>query len=153
MFRHPGKCDHPAFQIQRWQSNRAKSVFAYLISKRSAPVSRDILMDLIWPDYDTQSAANNLKTAIHDLRQNLAPLFSDPDYPIILLSPEGYMINPDIELQVDAEIFEKLWNLGKHLEKEGQTEEAIRHFKKAASLYQGDYLANSLYEEWTISRR
>jgi PAS domain S-box-containing protein len=140
-------------QVQRWQSNRAKSVFEYLITKRSAPVSRDILMDVLWPDYPSRAAANNLKTAIHDLRQNLSPLFGNSEFPVILLSHEGYMINPEIELLVDSDSFEMLWNRGKHLEKEGETIEGIRHFEKAEALYQGDYLADSLYEEWTISRR
>jgi PAS domain S-box-containing protein len=140
-------------QVHRWQSNRAKSVFEYLITKRSAPVSRDILMDVLWPDYTSRAAANNLKTAIHDLRQNLSPLFGNSEFPVILLSHEGYMINPEIELAVDSEAFEMHWNRGKHLEKEGETNEGIRHFEKAEALYQGDYLADSLYEEWTISRR
>jgi DNA-binding SARP family transcriptional activator len=140
-------------QIQQWQSNRAKSVFEYLIGKYTAPVSRDILMEALWPDYGSRAAANNLKTAIHDLRQNLSPLFVKTEYPSILFSRDGYFINPEIELWIDAEEFESFWNQGKHLEKEGKTEDAMRKFEKAEALYQGDYLEDSLYGEWTISRR
>ncbi|MBN1191130.1 MAG: PAS domain-containing protein [Dehalococcoidales bacterium] len=140
-------------QIKQWQSNRAKSVFEYLVSKHTAPVSRDILMGALWPDYGSKAAANNLKTAIHDLRQILSPLFDQPEYSGILFSREGYSINPEIELLVDAEEFERLWSQGKHLERDGKLEEAMRKFEKAESLYQGDFLEDSLYEDWTISRR
>jgi PAS domain S-box-containing protein len=140
-------------QIHQWQSNRAKSVFEYLISKHTAPVSRDILMEALWPEYSSRAAANNLKTAIHDLRQNLSPLFNKTEYPGILFSHDGYLINPEIDLLIDAEEFELFWNQGKHLEKEGKQAEAVRKFEKAEALYQGDYLEDSLYEEWTISRR
>ncbi len=147
------KVGSAAKQIQQWQSNRAKSVFEYLVSKYTTPVSRDILMGALWPDYGPKAAANNLKTAIHDLRQILCPLFSKMDYPVILYSNEGYLINSEIELVIDAELFESFWNQGKRLEKEGKTNESMRSFEKAEALYKGDYLEDSLYDEWTISRR
>jgi PAS domain S-box-containing protein len=140
-------------KIQLWQSLRAKAIFEYLITKRRTPVSRDVLMEAIWPDYPEKAAANNLKTSIHDLRQTLAGLFDAANYSFIVYSQGGYLINPDVELMVDAEEFERLWTHGKRLEKNAGISEAIGDFEKAEALYQGDYLEDELYEEWTMPRR
>jgi PAS domain S-box-containing protein len=140
-------------QIQQWQSLRAKSVFEYLVNKRKSPVSKDVLMEALWPDFSVQTAANNLKTSIHDLRQTLSSLFDDPDFSCIQFSQGAYNFNSEIDLKIDAEEFERLWTLGKKLEKEGKIEEAIRELEKSEALYQGDYLEDELYQEWTISRR
>jgi PAS domain S-box-containing protein len=143
----------PSKQIQQWQSQRAKSIFEFLISKRKSPIIKDKLMEALWPDYNARAAANNLKTSIHDLRQTLAPLFEGSDFPCVLFSNDAYFINPEIDLTIDAEDFEKLWTTGKKLEKEGKTGEAISSFEAAEALYQGDYLQDELYDEWIVPRR
>jgi PAS domain S-box-containing protein len=140
-------------QIQQWQSLRAKSVFEFLVSKRKSPVIKDKLMEALWPEYNARAAANNLKTSIHDLRQTLAPLFESPDFPCVLFSNDAYLINPEIDLSIDAEDFEKLWITGKKFEKEGKSGEAIRAFETAEALYQGDYLQDELYDEWIVPKR
>jgi PAS domain S-box-containing protein len=140
-------------QIQQWQSQRAKSVFEYLVTKRKSPVIKDKLMEALWPDYNARAAANNLKTSIHDLRQTLSPLIDSPDFPCVLFSNDAYLINPEIDLAVDAEDFEKLWLAGKKLEKEENSSEAIKAFESAEALYQGDYLQEELYDEWIVPKR
>jgi PAS domain S-box-containing protein len=141
-------------QVQRWQSKRAKAVFEYLIARRGSPVSRDILMETLWPGSDPEAAANNLRLAIHSLRQTLLPLLNQKkDFQSILFSEGGYLINPEIHIVIDVEEFEYLWDQGRGFEKDGKTAEAIQVFKAAEILYHGDYLEDEIYEEWTITQR
>ncbi len=140
--------------IQRWRSNRAKAIFALLIRQPQTSVTRDVLMDNIWPDHDPKSAANNLRLAMYDLRKTLNHFLDlDESFLSILHIHGGYMINLVIEPVIDTQEFERRWEQGKALERTGQTAGAIAKYKEADLLYRGDYLEDELYTEWTISRR
>lgn len=141
-------------RIERWQSAKAKSVFQYLMSRPREPIVKDVLMDIIWPECDPHAASNNLKVAMHGLRQTISRLFPDQEnFPHVLFLQGSYLTNPEIDLWVDVEEFEKHWILGRRLEKEGKVAEAIQEFEIAETLYRGDYLEDEPYEEWTLLRR
>ena len=111
-------------------------------------------METLWPECNPQAASNNLKAAMHSLRQTLSHLFNKREsFPHVLFLQGSYLINPEIELWIDVEEFEQHWVLGRHLEKEERLPEAIREFELAEALYRGDYLEDESYEEWTLLRR
>jgi DNA-binding SARP family transcriptional activator len=111
-------------------------------------------MESLWPDHDSDSAANNLRLAIHSLRQTLNGLAGNPkNFTSILRSQQGYYLNPAIEVIVDSEQFEHLCEEGKELDQAGKTEEAIRRFGDAVELYRGDYLEDEMYLDSTSTRR
>jgi DNA-binding SARP family transcriptional activator len=140
-------------QVKRWQSVKAKSVFQYLMVKPREPVIKDVLMETLWPDCDPQAASNNLKAAIHGLRQTLGHLFDRESFPYVHFIQGSYLINPGVELWIDVEDFERHWVRGRRLEKEGNLAEAIREYEMAEIIYRGDYLEDEPYEEWTLLRR
>ena len=140
--------------VERWQSVKAKSVFQYLMTRPRGPIVKDVLMETLWPNYDPQSASNNLKAAIHGLRQTLSQLFGNKDnFPYVHFSQGSYLMNAQVELWVDVENFEQHWARGRHLEKTGNLTEAVREYELAETLYRGDYLEDEPYEEWTLLRR
>jgi DNA-binding SARP family transcriptional activator len=140
--------------IERWQSAKAKAIFQYLMTRPRLPVPKETLMEILWPDADPESAGNNLKTAIHNLRQLVNSLSDNKDnYPFILFLQGGYTVNREITLWIDVEEFEKHWEDGYRLEKQGRVGEAQREFENAVGLYRGDYLEDLPYEEWTLQRR
>lgn len=141
-------------QVERWQSVKAKSLLAYLITRPREPVAREILMEALWPDCDLQSAGNNLKAAMHGLRQTLNRLFNTSEnYPYVLFMQGSYLINPEIDLWVDVDDFEQHRETGRRLERAGRQDEAIREYELAEALYRGDYLTDEPYEDWTLLRR
>jgi len=141
-------------RVERWQSGKAKSVFQYLLTKPRDPMIRDVLMEALWAECDVQAAANNLKAAVHGLRRTLSPLFHEKEnFAFVLFFQGSYLINPEIELWLDVEEFDKHWMLGRRYEKEEKMSEAIREYELAETLYRGDYLEDEPYEEWTLLRR
>lgn len=141
-------------QVERWQSVKAKAVFQYLMTKPREPIVKDMLMETLWPGSDPQAASNNLKAAVHGLRQTLSRLFDNKEsFPYILSLQGNYQMDPEIELWVDVEQFEQHWMIGRRLERKGELVEAIREFELAEALYRGDYLEEEPYEEWTLLRR
>jgi DNA-binding SARP family transcriptional activator len=141
-------------QLERWQSLKVKSVLEYIMTRPRQPVIKDMLMEALWPDCDPQAANNNLKAAMHGLRQTLNCLFEQSDsFPYVLFLQGSYLMNPDVELWLDVEEFEQHWKLGRSLEKAGKLAEAVKEFELAEALYRGDYLENEPYEDWTLLRR
>ena len=141
-------------RIDHWSSAKAKAVLKYLLTQRGRPVSRDILMEAIWPECKPTLANYRLKAAVRALRQTLAVASgSDDNYPWILFQDGKYCINSTIELWSDVEQFERHWRAGLYLEREGKTEEAIIQHEIAEAFYKGDYLEDDLYEDWTSLRR
>jgi len=140
--------------IERWRSAKAKSVLQYLLIKPHEPTHKDTLIEALWPGGNTQSANNNLKAAIHSLRLNLAELSPAlAGQPIILFSEGSYRLNPDVDISIDVEEFEKHRATGRRLEKERRLSDAMAEFEKAERLYRGDYLEDEPYEEWTLLKR
>jgi len=141
-------------RIERWHSAKSKVVFQYLMSRPRGPVVKDVLMDLIWPECDPQAASNNLKVAMHGLRQTIGGLFHETEnVPHVLFLQGSYLTNPDIQLWIDVEEFESHWTMGRRLEKEGKIAEAMHEYEMADKLYRGDYLEDEPYQEWTLLRR
>jgi DNA-binding SARP family transcriptional activator len=140
--------------IERWQSVKAKSVLLFLLTKPREPILKEALIEALWPDCSTQAANNNLKAAIYGLRQTLGFLLPDINPSNIILFTQGsYIINPEIDLKIDVEEFEKHFNLGRRFEKELNYSSSILEYQKAESLYFGDYLEDEPYQEWTMLRR
>ncbi len=140
--------------ITRWQSSKSRTVLQYLLVRPGEPVPREVLMEALWPECDPQAAGNNLKAAVHGLRQTLAAILDDGDVQAGILFTQGrYQLSRSVELWLDVDEFEQRWATGRRLEKEGRNVEAIREFELAAALYQGDYLQDEPYEEWTLLRR
>lgn len=141
-------------KIERWPSTKAKSIFQYLLIRSHEPTVKDALIEALWPEGSVHAASNSLKAAVHSLRSILNELVSESEnQQFIIFSQGGYRINPEIDLWVDVEEFEKCCVTGRRLEKEHKIAEATQEFERAEILYRGDYLEDEPYEEWTLLRR
>ncbi|MDY6893329.1 MAG: BTAD domain-containing putative transcriptional regulator [Chloroflexota bacterium] len=139
--------------VQYWQSSKAKAVLKYLVARRRRPVSKEALMEALWPDVEPQLANNNLRAAIRALRQTLGGCTGGGDFSWIQFQDGNYLISSEGAVWTDIEQFECHVNRGRQLEKEGCLESALREYELAEVLYRGDYLQDDLYEDWTLLER
>lgn len=137
--------------IEKWVGNKCKSIFKYLVINRERPVHREILMDLFWRDDDPEAARRNLYQAIYMLRQTLQTDGSDFDY--ILCEDSCYSLNPALNLWVDSEVFRRYYQQGQELERQERLPEAMKEYEAADSLYEGEFLAEDVYEDWLLVHR
>jgi DNA-binding SARP family transcriptional activator len=141
-------------RVERWESTKARSLLQYLMIKPRKPVAKEELMEALWPDCDPRVSGNNLKAAMHGLRQTFNNLLDkEQNLPYIVYSQGTYQINPDIFLWLDVEQFEQHWQTGRRLQAEGDMNKAMQEFRLAEELYKGEYLEDDPYEEWTLLRR
>lgn len=137
--------------INNWSGNRCKSIFKHMIMNRHRPVHHEILMDLFWPEESPDAARRNLYQAIYLLRQALQQ--DDSSFQFITCHDGAYSFNAELEIWVDSALFEEQYTRGLKLEKDEQQKAAVHAYEAADDLYSGDFLAEDIYEEWTLVHR
>lgn len=137
--------------VENWPSRKGLSVFKYLVLQHPTPVAKEILMDTIWPDADLEAARRNLHQAIYSIRQTLKN--DQPHRHLIIFENDAYLLNPDIYIWRDYEEFEIHVKKGNRSKQDGDLEMAIQEYSVAESLYQGDFMAEDLYESGAQTHR
>src|SRR5512140_2584588 len=77
--------------INRFESNKVRALFAYLMIEMDRPHRREFLADMFWPETSTQSALANLRYALADLRKVIGDDKAKPPY--LLISRENLQVN------------------------------------------------------------
>lgn len=137
--------------IGNWSSLKGKSIFKYLITHHKAPVSKEILMELFWPDADPENARRSLHQAIYQIRH--AFQLNHTNIRPIVFEDDKYGINPDLRIWLDFAEFESRCNRGRLLEQAGSIDEALEEYSLAEDLYTGDFLEEDPYEDWASRYR
>ena len=137
--------------ITDWDSLKGKSILKYLLANHGKSVSKDVLMDLFWPDADPEAARRNLHQAIYNLRQTLRR--GHTDFMHVQFEDDCYSLNPSLCLWVDSQEFNRHVQAGQRLQAAQRIAEAMAQYGVAESLYQGDFLEEDLYEDWPTAQR
>lgn len=137
--------------LQHWPSRKGRSIFAYLAFNESKPIFREQLIDMFWPKVFPESGRNCLNVAIHHLRQLFQKGGSLPN--VLLLENDSYFLNPELQVTTDVKRFLTHWNRARFMKIDNQPSPAVDELELAASVYQGDFMSEERYEEWTIPER
>ena len=130
--------------------SRSLSLLKYLVLHHKQNAPREVLMDVFWPDAEPETARNTLNVAIHSLRRALRTVIF---LPLIVFENGAYGLEPNLQVWLDVEEFERCVKSGQRLESRNQLTAAVAEYEAAISLYQGDFLEQNPYEEWTILDR
>jgi len=113
------------------------ALISYLTDAR-APVGRDQMASLLWPEADAEAARSRLRRTLHKIRVSFA-------VEVIDAGRTSLAIAPSIEARVDTHAFE--------------TACAAGEINEALQLYPGDFLQGlsiegcAAFEEWAFFRR
>jgi len=116
-----------------WCRRRPADLLKLLSLTPGRTLSREAVIDTLWPDKDAAGGANNLHRALYDLRQVLGGRFVDLDHGTIRLRDDVW---------VDAV----------------EVDEAVRHgdlprLREAVALYRGDLSPEDLDSAWLVPHR
>lgn len=129
----------------RWRTSKAQELFAYLLHNRNRFVSKDILLDLLWPEYNLKKASTHLYTTIYQIRQTLKQ--SQIELSINNISGgEGYTLETGSMVIDVAEWENGILSLGPIKETN------FAEHQKIFDLYSGDYFADYDYL-WALGER
>src|SRR6266568_4486740 len=89
-----------------WGTHRAKTLLKVLLTHYGQPLTRDKIIEAIWPDVSPEAATRALYTAVSDLRRVLEPTLAKPaDSTFILSTDEGYRFSSEEIDLIDTWIF------------------------------------------------
>lgn len=134
--------------IENLPGTRTPRILRYLAAQRGRPVPREILIDVFWPDADTETGRRNLHQSIYQIR--CAARTAGDTSPFIAFEHDSYALDTAAGCWCD---FEDLVAEGRSAEREERLDDAVDACRRADALYSGDYLADSPYEEWAIAER
>ncbi len=120
---------------------KVRALLAFLLLHANEPVSRDRLLEALWPERPPGDAAHSLDIQVSRLRKALAP-----DEPLLTLSG-GYLLQVAAEA-VDAYRFEALLEQGRRANAGGAPKTALEALQAALGLWRGGALGDLAYEEF-----
>ena len=129
-------------------SKRSKKLWLllqYLVVHHNRAVAQSELIDILSHEDEGVNPTSALKTQIHRLRDILSELGCET--PIIVCINGAYSINSEIDLEIDAEEFEKAF---KEASSNEDPDEKLSLILNAVNLYTGDFLAKAAYESWVV---
>jgi DNA-binding SARP family transcriptional activator len=121
-----------------------------LVAAQHSGLTRDEVLDTLWPDSDPGAAVNSLNQTVFQLRRLIDEGYKEGESPqYVLSSTESVQLNPDL-LLTDVERLRELRRaLETPTDARGRTELA----DEAVRLVRGEFLAEVKYEDWAASAR
>lgn len=136
-----------------WGREKARQLFQYFITNWQTLTARERITDDLWPELDGERADRDFKVALSAVNDALQPDRRPRSLAAyIIRQGTSYGLDSESPLVIDAVVFEDRLRKASRMEVEDPTlAKAI--FESALSDYQGDYLPDALYEDWSSARR
>lgn len=119
----------------KWRTQKSKELFAYLWEKKDGAVSKDLIIEELFPDRDLEKASTLLHTTIYQLRKNLRDLGYANG---IIYFDDSYQLN--LPIVSDLEEFKKI--VGSKMYNDENIMELLE-------IYRGDFLEEGYH--WAIN--
>jgi DNA-binding SARP family transcriptional activator/predicted ATPase len=139
-----------------FRTNKAQALLVYLaVEAMARPAGRhrrEALMELLWPGLPLQSAQDNLRQTLYQLRKTIPALPATGSaelVPLLLTDRRTVQLNPAGAYALDMAIFTRLLD----------HEPTPTASEQAAALYRGDFLADfylvdsDAFEVWAANQR
>ncbi len=128
---------------KEWQREKARQLFQLVVNSRGQWLTREQIVDLLWPDLPAENAFRDFKVALNALHRALEPRRPPitPPY-FIVRQGNAYGINPQAQLVTDADEFIDL-----------SASEDVERLQSALSIYEDDYLPECRYHDWASIER
>jgi DNA-binding SARP family transcriptional activator len=137
-----------------WGREKAIHLFQFFITtRRRAPyLHKEQIIDRLWPQLSPEEGDRDFKVALHAVNKTLEPDRPPRTEPRFIQRHElTYGLNL-AEVWIDADAFETLLTAGNHALPD-HPEAAITFYRQAMALYQGDFLPERRYEDWSSAER
>jgi DNA-binding SARP family transcriptional activator len=139
---HRGGWRGPQVPIDR---KRMRTLLGLLVAYSGSTLTRDMALDIMWPEADPGAAVNNLNQTVFQLRRAIDPTYRDGESPLYVISTvESVQLNPDL-VRTDLEEFRRLSGGAREPE---TANERIRIASALVDLIRGEFLADLKYEDW-----
>jgi DNA-binding SARP family transcriptional activator len=120
---------------------RTEALLSCLALRNENGMRRDALLDAVWPESDLVRAKQSLTTLLGGLRRRLGSALAGASP--VLYAEGGYALNSAAGVAVDVALFDALALEGERSMRVSDVAGAMRYWRQAIGLYQGDVCVGS----------
>lgn len=131
-----------ALNISDWRSQSARDLFFFFVNKHEAMTKEQIGQELLNDIDDERVLKTRFKQDIYRLRKAIGRN-------MIMFEEETYRFNRDMDYEYDVEAFESYLQRAR---RDDDAIERIGYYRKALSLYEGEYLSD-VDDDWVLIER
>lgn len=131
-----------------FNSPKSSRVITYIILNPKTAHPPLEIYHALWPDecVEPEVAGRNIRGYVYRFRQAFSLIC---DYPLIESTPNGYRLNPNLNIITDVQQFDRLIDASR---RSSSAVQKINLMKKAAKLYRGPIFRGAQDEHWIISQ-
>ena len=138
---------------KEWGRDTTVQLFQFLVTCRHRHgLHKEQIIDQIWGDIDSKAGQQNFKVAHHGVNKVLEPdRKSRTESKYLLRQGATYQLKLE-DIWIDVEALDQFVAIGNQAMLD-KPELARKAFREAIALYQGGYLPNRMYEDWSSGER
>jgi two-component SAPR family response regulator len=138
--------------VEAWGRQKAIHLFQFFVTRRGQPLHKEQIIDRLWPELDFDTGDRDFKVALNAVYKAIEPE-REARAPSRFILRHGLTYQLDLEeAWVDAGAFEAHVEAGNRLSA-GDLAAALERYRRAVDLYEGDYLPERRYEDWSSAER
>ncbi len=138
-------------EVGDWGSRKARDLLKLLVARRGAPVVRDEVTEMLWPD-ETDRSARRLSVLLSTIRSVLDPAKRWPPDHFVAADHDALWLVRE-HVVVDVELFLSEAAEGRRLLTAGNRGKGAEVLSQAAARYLGDFCADDPYADWAAGPR
>lgn len=123
-------------QLFPWKTLKAQELFSYLLLYRDKVINKQVLIDLLWPQYNLEKATTQLHTAIYQIRKVLKEVGMHIEIKYV----EGGYSMVIGEVEIDVQVWELAVKQAPAL-----TPHTVEQHAEIMNMYKGHFLEQSSY--------
>jgi DNA-binding SARP family transcriptional activator len=146
--------DGAPLPLERFERAKALVLLKFLAAHRGRLMSRETLMEFLWPEADPRRARENLRVVLHTLRRGLEPEQERSEVSSFIVGRgEMLCLDSSPRIWVDTEEFTQRAYRAARLASQDRTEDALGECQQATELYRGEYMEDEPYSDWCLFER
>ncbi len=136
-----------------WGRDKTVQLFEFLVTNRHRKgLHKEQILDRLWEDMDGKAGEQHFKVALHGIHKVLEPDRENRSEPrFVTRVGLAYQLN-SADLWIDADALEAFIAIG-HQALGNDDPLATDAYREAIALYQGIYLPDRIFEDWTSDER
>lgn len=132
---------------QDFKAPKCCRVIVYLLLNRRSTHPPQEIATALWPNdtSDVDALCSNIRGLIYRIRQEFSKISS---HPLIESTPNGYRLNPALNIVTDLQQFDRLWE---SVQNATATIRKVDLLKQTAGLYRGPVFESTSDEHWIVN--
>ncbi|MEE8448605.1 MAG: BTAD domain-containing putative transcriptional regulator [Thermodesulfobacteriota bacterium] len=132
---------------------KAWNLLKILLAYEGRPLSKETLIELLWPETSPKAGAGRFNVVVHALRRVVEPPGQGRKWTFIQNDGDRYWFNTKASCRIDTVEFKAYVAIAKKMESRANSEVAVSAYKSAVLLYRGDFLEEELFADWCWAKR